>query len=279
MNRIWQRIKSIVDERVIRPLRESHAPIEELGRGSVVGMFWAFTPLVGIQMPLTTITWFALRLFRVRFNLPVAIAWVWVSNPVTMPLMYYTFYLAGIVIYEIAGLHRVALSFDVVKQVINEANNMPVMEGVWHWTDFMLQNMGWPMMIGCLVFAVPLAILSYPLTVRMVNDYRRRKAGGMGLSLSEWEDRYVFKTVAIDAPASANRENFAEKPSRDDRAKGRKKSAEKKGRRKKSAEKKATDPAEKKTVRPPKKASKKKTAGKSGRKNAKAAFKARPATA
>lgn len=291
MRQLWQRIKSIVDDRVIRPLRESHSPIEELARGTSVGILWAMTPLVGVQMPLATVSWFVFRALGKPFNLPIAIAWVWVSNPVTMPLLYYSFYLAGILIYMIVGINPTVLSFDAVKQVINEANTMPVLEGVWHWTDFMLESMGWPMMIGCLVFCFPLAFIGYPITIRMVNDYRRRTAAGMGLTLEEWEARYVFKTVPVGTPANSSvpLEAVKEAPKQAAPETGKKRRSSGTNKSGNGRKKKATKPAANKKSRQSGKKAKPanqtgdnnsgRPAKKSATKSPRAAYKARPATA
>lgn len=58
-------------------------------RGVGIGLFWAFIP-----MPMQMLAVMALTPFF-RFNVPIAIAMVWLSNPLTMPPMYYMEYLTG----------------------------------------------------------------------------------------------------------------------------------------------------------------------------------------
>jgi len=58
-------------------------------RGVFVGLFWGFIP-----MPMQMLAVVATTPF-IRFNVPIAIAMVWLSNPFTMPPMYYIEYLTG----------------------------------------------------------------------------------------------------------------------------------------------------------------------------------------
>ncbi|MCF6340287.1 MAG: DUF2062 domain-containing protein [Sulfurimonas sp.] len=54
-----------------------------------IGLFIAFIP-----MPMQMLAVLAVMPFT-RFNVPIAIAMCWVSNPFTMPLIYYIEYLTG----------------------------------------------------------------------------------------------------------------------------------------------------------------------------------------
>lgn len=58
-------------------------------RGVFVGLFWGFIP-----MPMQMLAVVATTPF-IRFNVPISIAMVWLSNPFTMPPMYYIEYLTG----------------------------------------------------------------------------------------------------------------------------------------------------------------------------------------
>lgn len=60
-----------------------------ISRGVLLGLFIAFIPMP-MQMA-------AVLLFVpfFRFNVPIALAMCWLSNPFTMPLMYYIEYLTG----------------------------------------------------------------------------------------------------------------------------------------------------------------------------------------
>jgi hypothetical protein len=60
-----------------------------ISRGVLIGLFIAFIPMP-MQMA-------AVLLFVpfVRFNVPIGLAMCWLSNPITMPPMYYMEYLTG----------------------------------------------------------------------------------------------------------------------------------------------------------------------------------------
>jgi len=58
-------------------------------RGLLVGIFWGFIPMPFQMLAVLATT----PLFR--FNVPLAISMVWLSNPITMPFMYYMEYITG----------------------------------------------------------------------------------------------------------------------------------------------------------------------------------------
>jgi uncharacterized protein len=60
-----------------------------VSRGVLVGLFWGFIPMP-MQMLAVILT-----IPLLRFNVPLAISMVWLSNPLTMPAMYYMEYLTG----------------------------------------------------------------------------------------------------------------------------------------------------------------------------------------
>ena len=75
-------------------------------KGVWVGLFWAFIP-----MPMQMLAVVATTPF-IRFNVPVAIAMVWLSNPFTMPPMYYIEYLTGNFILGKENLPDIALTVE-----------------------------------------------------------------------------------------------------------------------------------------------------------------------
>jgi uncharacterized protein len=60
-----------------------------VSRAVLIGLFIAFIP-----MPMQMLAVVAMMPF-VRFNVPIGVAMCWVSNPFTMPPMYYMEYLTG----------------------------------------------------------------------------------------------------------------------------------------------------------------------------------------
>ncbi|MBD3791112.1 MAG: DUF2062 domain-containing protein [Campylobacterales bacterium] len=75
-------------------------------RGVWIGLFWGFIP-----MPMQMVA-VVLSTFAFRFNIPIAIAMVWLSNPVTMPPMYYMEYLTGNFLLGQEGLDDIELTME-----------------------------------------------------------------------------------------------------------------------------------------------------------------------
>jgi len=75
-------------------------------RGVAVGLFWGFIP-----MPMQMLAVMATIPF-LRFNVPIAISMVWLSNPFTMPPMYYVEYLTGNLILGREGIADIELTME-----------------------------------------------------------------------------------------------------------------------------------------------------------------------
>ncbi len=79
-------------------------------RGIAIGLFWGFIP-----MPLQMLAVMAVTPF-IRFNVPIAISMVWLSNPLTMPPMYYMEYLTGNLILGRDGVENIELTLEWFSQ-------------------------------------------------------------------------------------------------------------------------------------------------------------------
>jgi len=75
-------------------------------RGVGIGLFWGFIPMPMQMLAVMAST----PLFR--FNVPIAISMVWLSNPLTMPFMYYMEYLTGNFILGQEGIQNIELSLE-----------------------------------------------------------------------------------------------------------------------------------------------------------------------
>ncbi len=83
-------------------------------RGVAVGLFWGFIP-----MPMQMLAVIATTPF-IKFNVPIAISMVWLSNPVTMPPMYYMEYLTGNFILGQEGIQDIELTVEWFKTNIGD---------------------------------------------------------------------------------------------------------------------------------------------------------------
>ncbi len=187
----------LIHKQIILPFQESHAPIHEVCLGTSIGLIWSMTPLIGIQMYLGLGTWIIFRLFRIRFYLPIAIAMIWITNPITLPFFYYIFYIVGKYVLIVFGIGFQEISFDTLISISKQSESMGLISGLYNWTIFLLDRMGLPMFVGGFTVGIPMALLGYPITYKLMNSYRKRKASEEGISLAAWEEKHVRKDVGL----------------------------------------------------------------------------------
>jgi len=183
-----KKLVKYIRENFINPVLHSRAPVSEVSLGVAVGIFMGLTPTVGVQMYLVAIVWTIYRYVLGRhFNLPVGMAMVWISNPLTMVPMYYLFLATGYLVFDVQhglsyqhfaeSLGRISQTGDTMDQIA---------EGI----RFLLVDLGWPMVIGGFVYAVPFSIISYYITKYLVTSHRKSNARLEGISYDEWKTQY-----------------------------------------------------------------------------------------
>ncbi|WP_423186586.1 DUF2062 domain-containing protein [Alishewanella sp. d11] len=101
-----------------------------------VGLFWAWMPLP-FQMVFS-----AVMAIPLRVNLPLSVALVWISNPLTMPVMLYLCYLIGTV-------------------VLNAPPEPFAFEASVAWLVYSMQTVGKPLILGCLLMGITASIVGY----------------------------------------------------------------------------------------------------------------------
>jgi len=79
---------------------------KSISRGVLIGLFWGFIP-----MPMQMLAVLAITPF-IKFNVPIAISMVWLSNPITMPFMYYMEYQTGNLLLGNIGIENIELTLD-----------------------------------------------------------------------------------------------------------------------------------------------------------------------
>lgn len=193
LERVWARIYF----HLIEPFLTTHDPLPQVALGSAIGMFVGLTPTVGIQMYIVTMIWLFCRYVgRVRFNLTIAISLVWISNPVTTLPIYFLFLETGDWVLARLGYPVVAMSFEVFKAEVDALSNgasTNIVEWLFHATQVLLVEFGWPIVVGSLVYAIPFTVLAYPLTYATMKRYRRYLARSSGLSYEDWRGRFEAK--------------------------------------------------------------------------------------
>jgi len=83
---------------------------KSISRGILIGLFWGFIP-----MPMQMLAVLAITPF-IKFNVPIAISMVWLSNPITMPFMYYMEYQTGNFLLNREGVENIELTLDWFSQ-------------------------------------------------------------------------------------------------------------------------------------------------------------------
>ncbi len=77
-----------------------------VAKGVLVGLFVAFIPMPGQMVAIVLLQ----PLFR--FNLPLAIAMVWITNPLTMPFIYFIEYKTGGFLLGLQNLPPVSMTLE-----------------------------------------------------------------------------------------------------------------------------------------------------------------------
>jgi uncharacterized protein (DUF2062 family) len=184
-------IEKLITEKLINPVLHSNAPVSEVSLGVAFGVFLGLTPTVGVQMYLVALVWSIYRyIFGRHFSLPVGVAMVWISNPLTMVPLYYLFLVTGYRLLETQN----GISYELFTEYLGHISST---EGTWEMivagASFLLVDLGWPMIIGSLVYAVPGFIISYFMTKRIVTSHRKSKASLAGISYKDWRTQKETK--------------------------------------------------------------------------------------
>ena len=160
----WQKIKRVCRYRLIIPLLRSPHPPKYKALGVSVGVAWAMTPLVGIQMWLVFMTWLLFKkVFRRDFSLVLGLAYTWITNVFTMIPIYYGFYVTGQIM-----MNRPITSYSDLKGTMEKVffADYTLWEKVVTSCKLLLEDWGLGMGVGCLPWAFVCGVGSYYLTMR-----------------------------------------------------------------------------------------------------------------
>lgn len=164
--RWWRRIISLDD-----------TP-ESISVSVAIGVFIAWTPTIGLQMIISFFLCWIARVNRVAGPLMA-----WITNPLTIVPIFYVNYVVGRAVLPGKGLHgdayeRISTAFDTLIEV-----------GLWDYLSFNTEKLGvafdafWaigaeilvPMVVGSILLGLVLGAASYPLTVRSVRAFQKRR--------------------------------------------------------------------------------------------------------
>lgn len=132
-----------------------HLNRHSVSRAVGVGLFMAFVP-VPFQMLLS-----AIAAIWMRINLPIAVAMVWFTNPITIPPTYYFTYKVGV---WVLGRHPKDVTFELS----------------YEWLATTLNEVWQPFLLGCLIIGIISAVLGFIITrllwrIYIVHQWRKRQ--------------------------------------------------------------------------------------------------------
>ncbi|MBK18376.1 MAG: hypothetical protein CMM52_06015 [Rhodospirillaceae bacterium] len=173
----WENFKRACRYRLVVPLKRSvHSP-EHVARGVAVGVAWALTPTVGIQMIFCLATWVvAKRLFNWDFHLIISLAWTWITNVATLLPSYYLFFLTGQLMLgrfdDLSGYNEFISSYE--KNVAAEGS-VGYWEEIWLFVVLLFKGWGVPMLIGCVPWAALGGWAGYVWSLKFIKHHRESK--------------------------------------------------------------------------------------------------------
>jgi len=140
--------RTIREHPALRPVRRwLHDPdIWHLNRRSVsgaalIGLFCAFLPIPLQMLPATILA------IAFRCNLPVCIALVWLTNPITMPPV-------------------LIFSYEVGAWLLDRHVSVADLSLDWEWLTANMGNIGYPLLVGSLVCGLTAGLIGFA-TVRV----------------------------------------------------------------------------------------------------------------
>lgn len=171
---LWQRVQRLAHLRLMIPIKRSRHPPEFTARGVAVGLFWAFTPLVGVQLYLVLLTWLLARWRAdLSFSLLIAMAWTWITNVFTVGPTYYVFYVTG---QFMLGNWSIDTGYGHFVETLKDAlaDNDGFVQAALSGVSAVAREQGLPMVIGCLPYAIGGAVLGYRWSLAYVRRRRVR---------------------------------------------------------------------------------------------------------
>jgi len=122
-------------------------------KGLLVGLFWGFIPMPFQMAGVIATT------PLMRFNVPIGLATVWLSNPITYPPLWYLEYLTGNLILGRDGISDIQLTMQWFQE---------------HWDDIVV-----PLYVGTAFYSTVVSYLIYLfvnwLWVKSVHKEKNRK--------------------------------------------------------------------------------------------------------
>lgn len=151
MNRLWVRGKRSARYWYLSLLRIK-APTHAIAMGLALGVFIGFLPIIPFQTVVVLVLAFFLRCSKIA-----AVLGTWVSNPADMVFLYYLAHRIGGLLVPVSPA-----GFDGQPRTLMEMM-------AYGWQTFAV------MFVGGLILAVPAALLTYFVSLRLIRLYHARR--------------------------------------------------------------------------------------------------------
>ena len=184
MSDAWRFWRSRARRLFRRIIISRHSP-QQIAAGVALGVFIGFTPLMGCQMVTA-----ALLATLFGWSRIAAMPMVYVTNPVTAPIIYPACYFFGVWVLSPFGFSVLGV------EQVRELFILPKDAGIWGAIWIKMQEifgLGWdvlaPLWFGCFVLGALCAVPFYYGTLRLVRGHRLRKARRMALRAQQRIER------------------------------------------------------------------------------------------
>lgn len=176
--------------KTLRLLFYSSDSSHKLAMGGAQGIFWGLTPTVGLQITVLTflysLSFVLLRVSKkfkvIEFNLPIAIALTWISNPFNAPILYFLFYITGAFVMPGHDPYSLKEFLHMLKPLLNVESvfSLQALKDYIRVASDVFRQFGteiiMPMCVGSLIIAIPTSILSYIFIRWLLRKYTSKKS-------------------------------------------------------------------------------------------------------
>ncbi len=164
----WTKIKAAVQQAWHSLVHLDDTP-HRIAWGSALGMFVAFLPIVGIQMATSALL---AKIFR--GNVTASLPWAWITNPITIPPIYYgTFKLGALFTGD-------EITFDAISTKFTTIGDMGFWRSIYEGYRVILDIFG-PMVIGGVIAGAFFGAITYfsvkTVVIRLRRDSSAKQAG------------------------------------------------------------------------------------------------------
>jgi uncharacterized protein (DUF2062 family) len=154
-----------IHKKLIRPIFTINDTPHSIALGVTLGVFVSLTPTVGIQMLLAVIIGTFIKANRI-----IAALLCWISNPITILPMYYSYYWLG---GKILGIDL--WTFGNFSDRLNELILTKEQLGYFSALKQLGFETALPLWVGSLIIATILTLPVYPLTLYALHRHRNKR--------------------------------------------------------------------------------------------------------